>query len=156
MSEREGAGSGRQVTLQKIYLRDASVEVPQGPRVFTREWQQPRIDVDLDTRVQQAGEDHHHVAVTVTVTARVGEEVAYVVEVQQAGIFTVQGFNDDERDRVLGVYCPDTLFPYVREAVSDLVQRAGFPPFLLQPINFEALFRRRLEEAASAKNTVSH
>lgn len=156
MSEREEAGNGRQVTLQKIYLRDASVEVPNGPRVFTQEWQQPRIDVDLDTRVQQVGDDHHHVAVTVTVNAHIGEEVAYVVEVQQAGVFTVRGFSDEERGRILGVHCPDTLYPYAREAVSELVQRAGFPPFLLQPINFEALFRRRQEEAAAAKNTVSH
>lgn len=156
MSERESAGGGRQVSLQKIYLRDASVEVPQGPLVFMRESQQPRVDVDLDTRIQRAGEEHHHVAVTVTVTARVGEEVAYIVEVQQAGVFTLQGFdNDDERNRVLGVYCPDTLFPYAREAISDLIQRAGFPPFLLQPINFEALYRRQREQPDASK-TVSH
>lgn len=156
MSEREEGSGGRQVSLQKIYLRDASVEVPEGPLVFTREWR-PQIDVDLDTRVQDAGEDRHHVAVTVTVTARVDEQVAYIVEVQQAGVFRVSGFEDDEeRRRVLGVYCPDALFPYVREAVSELVQRAGFPPFLLQPINFEALYRRHREERQTASEAVAH
>lgn len=152
MSEREEAGAGRQVSLQKIYLRDASVEVPDGPQVFTREWR-PQIDVDLDTRVRGAGDEHHHVAVTVTVTARIEEQIAYIVEVQQAGVFRLRGFDDaEERHRLLGVYCPDTLFPYVREAVSELVQRAGFPPFLLQPINFDALYRRRLEERLEERN----
>lgn len=156
MSERESAGGARQVALQKIYVCDASIEVPQGPQVFMREWQQPRIDVDLDTHVAQAGEEHYQVAVTVTVTARIGDEVAYIVEVQQAGVFTLQGFRDEaERNRVLGVYCPDTLFPYAREAVSDLIQRAGFPPFLLQPINFDALYRRRRQQPDASK-TVSH
>lgn len=156
MSEREEGSGGRQVSLQKIYLRDASVEVPDGPLVFTREWR-PQIDVDLDTRVQEAGEDRHHVAVTVTVTARIDEQVAYIVEVQQAGVFRVSGFeNGEERRRVLGVYCPDALFPYVREAISELVQRAGFPPFLLQPINFDALYRRRWEERQAASEAVPH
>lgn len=156
MSEREDAGDGRRVTLQKIYLRDASVEVPDGPRVFTSEWK-PKIDVDLDTRIQNAGQDHHHVVVTVTVTAKLEDHTAYIVEVQQAGVFTLQGFGEEDRRRVLGVYCPDTLFPYVRETVSDLVQRAGFPPFLLQPINFDALYRSgRTQAEAAPDEAVSH
>lgn len=155
MSEKDAAGNGRRVTLQKIYLRDASVEVPEGPGIFSREWQ-PKIDVDLDTRMQSAGGEHHQVTVTVTVTARSEEKTAYIVEVQQAGVFTLSGFDDQERHRVLGVYCPETLFPYVRATVSDLVQQAGFPPFLLQPINFEALYRRRQQEVEGASQPASH
>lgn len=146
MSER--AGAERRVTLRRIYLQDASVEVPDGPQAFDREGR-PRIDVDLDTRVHALDEPSYHVTLRVTVTARVEERTAYIVEVHQAGLFTLRGFDDDAHHRLLGVRCPEMLFPYVREAVSDLVVRAGFSPFLLQPIDFEALYRRRLQSASA-------
>lgn len=134
----------RSVVLQKIYLRDASVEVPGAPQVFAGEWQ-PSINVDLDTRVEEVS-DAHHVTVTATVTATLEEDTAYIVEVQQSGVFQLTGFEDDEvLGQALGAYCPGVLFPYLREAVGDLIQRAGFPHFLLQPINFEALYHQHRE-----------
>lgn len=133
------------VIVQKIYLRDASVEVPSGPKVFAGNWQ-PSINVDLDTRVDDIGDASHQVTVTATVTATQDEATAYIVEVHQGGVFQLSGFEDEESlGQVLGAYCPSVLFPYLREAVGDLVQRAGFPHFVLQPINFDALYQRHRE-----------
>lgn len=135
----EGNGAQRQVGLQKIYIRDASIEVPDGPRVFTEEYN-PEVNVDLNTQIQSLSEETHQVVVTVTVTAKQGERTAYIVEVQQAGVFQLDGFAEEERNHVLGAYCPSVLFPYIREAIGDMVQRAGFPHFLLQPVNFDMLY----------------
>lgn len=136
----------RQVVLQKIYLRDASVEVPNAPQVFTREWQ-PQVDVDLNTSVEDLGEGYAHVVLTATVTAKQDSDVAYIVEAQQAGVFHLSGFEElDEQRQVLGAYCPGILFPYLRAVVDDCVTRAGFPQFLLQPVNFEALFEYHADE----------
>jgi len=130
----------RQVALQKIYIRDASVEVPDGPRVFTEE-HKPEVNVDLNTRIESLSRETHQVTVTVTVTAKQADRTAYIVEVQQAGVFQIEGFDDDnERGHLLGAYCPSVLFPYVRESVGDMVARAGFPHFLLQPVNFDMLY----------------
>lgn len=138
--DNDGNGAQRQVGLQKIYIRDASIEVPDGPRVFTEEYN-PEVNVDLNTQIQNLSEETHQVVVTVTVTAKQGDRTAYIVEVQQAGVFQLDGFSDDdERNHVLGAYCPSVLFPYIREAIGDMVQRAGFPHFLLQPVNFDMLY----------------
>lgn len=137
----------RQVVLQKFYIKDASVEAPLAPQVFARPWQ-PQVDVNVATQVQNLGEDQFHLVLTVTVTARLGSDTAFLVEVQQAGLFVVRGFvNEGERAAVLGGYCPSLLFPFAREAVADFVQKAGFPQLLLQPINFEALFVEHLNRA---------
>lgn len=141
----------RQVGLQKIYIRDASIEVPDGPRVFTEQYN-PEVNVDLNTQIQTLSEETHQVILTVTVTAKQGERTAYIVEVQQAGVFQIEGFDDEgERDHVLGAYCPSVLFPYIRESVGDMVQRAGFPHFLLQPVNFDLLYaQHRANDGAAA------
>lgn len=136
----ENGEAQRQVALQKIYIRDASIEVPNGPRVFTEQYQ-PEVNVDLNTRIENLSRETHQVTLTVTVTAKQGERTAYIVEVQQAGVFQIDGFDDDaERGHLLGAYCPSILFPYIRESVGDMVQRAGFPHFLLQPVNFDWLY----------------
>jgi len=145
------ATKGKQVLLQKIYLKDASVEVPDGPLIFTREWK-PEIDVDLNTRINDIGENTHQVTVTITVTAKQGEVTAYIVEVQKAGVFQLTGFDSEaELRQILGTYCPNSLFPYVREVVGDLIQRAGFPQFLLQPINFDALYQQHLKSEQNSE-----
>jgi preprotein translocase subunit SecB len=134
------AAAQRQVLVQKIYLRDASVEVPLGASAFGRQGS-PQTDVRVDTAVEPMGQDSYQVALSVTVTAKLGDDTLFLVEAKQAGIFLVQGFgNDAERRAVLGAYCPGIVFPFVRETVADLVQRAGFPPLLLQPVNFDALY----------------
>ncbi len=142
----------RQVGLQKIYIRDASIEVPDGPRVFTEEYN-PEVNVDLNTQIQSLSDETHQVVLTVTVTAKQGERTAYIVEVQQAGVFQIEGFPDEnERDHVLGAYCPSILFPYIRESVGDMVQRAGFPHFLLQPVNFDLLYAQHRASGDDAPN----
>lgn len=144
-----------QVAVQKVYVRDGSVEVPAGPRIFTEEMQ-PELNVDLNSRVEQIEGDAYEVAITVTVTAKQGDKTAYIVEVQQAGVFHVSGFEQDaQKNHVLGAYCPGVLFPYVRESVSDMVQRAGFPPFLLQPVNFDALYQEQQQRRAQQQDAAA-
>ena len=145
----------RQVLLQKFYLRDASVEAPLAPQIFSRPWQ-PQVDVNVATNVQSLGDDQFHLVLTITVTAKLGSDVAFLVEVQQAGVFVVRDFPEEaERAAVLAGYCPSLLFPFAREAVADFVQKAGFPQLLLQPINFEALFIEHLNRARNASNAAA-
>ena len=154
MSEEQQADS-RQVAIQKIYVMDASLEVPNAPEIFTKEWK-PSVDVQLNTAVQPLSDDTQNVVVTVTVTAKLGEEVAYLVELKQAGVFLVRGFADEaEKGAVLGAYCPNLLFPFAREAIADMVAKAGFPHFLLQPVNFDALYQQHVTQANEAADTAT-
>lgn len=146
MSE-DARADQRQVAIQKIYVADTSLEVPNAPEIFTKEWK-PSVDVQLSTAVKNLSNDTHNVVVTVTVTAKLEDQTAYLVEVQQAGIFLVRGFgSEQEKAAVLGAYCPNLLFPFARESVADLVARAGFPHFLLQPVNFDALYQQHAKKA---------
>ncbi|MGB1581391.1 MAG: protein-export chaperone SecB [Nevskiales bacterium] len=152
MTEEAQAG-GKQVAIQKIYVKDASVEVPNAPSIFTSEWK-PQMDVQLNTGVQDLSDEAHEVVLTVTVTAKLDEQTAYLVEVKQAGVFLVRGFEDEaERRAILGAYCPNTMFPFVRETVADMVVRAGFPHFLLQPVNFDALYQQHLQQRQNKGET---
>lgn len=157
----EQANNARQVLLQKIYVKDASLEVPLAPDVFTRQWQ-PQVDVQVNTEMKPLAADNVQVMLSVTVTAKLGNDVAFLAEVHQAGVFLVRGFDDaTERKALLGAYCPGLLFPFAREAVADLVQRGGFPQLLLQPINFDALYlehlnRNRSQAQADGAAAVAH
>ncbi len=145
MSEEQQTGP--QVVLQKIYLKDASVEVPNAPEIFAEEWR-PKVDVQINTEVAKVAEDVHQVTLAVTVMAKQNDRTGYLVEVHQSGIFALRGFSQaQEQQAVLGAYCPNVVFPYARESVSDLIQRSGFPQFLLQPVNFDALFREYMKQA---------
>lgn len=145
----------RQLALQKIYLKDASLEVPKAPEVFQKTWK-PTVDVNLSTDItglEQAG--YYQVALKVTVTAKLEEETAFIIEIEQAGLFLLTGFSEQDLPQVLNTHCPQALFPYAREAVSELAQRGGFQQLLLQPVNFDALYREHLErQRAGAKETV--
>ena len=125
--------------------------MPGAPQIF-QEQGQPQIQLNLSQQVGSLAENVYEVVLTVTVTCKVAEKTAYLAEVQQAGVFGLIGFDNPNRDAVLATYCPNVLFPYVRQAVSDMIQSGGFPPFLMQPINFEALYaeqmRRRADGAA--------
>ena len=137
----------RQVLLQKIYVKDASLEVPLAPQIFTRQWQ-PTLDVQVNTEAKALEGDALQVVLSVTCTAKLDNDVAFLVEVHQAGIFSVRGFErPEEKQAVAGAYCPNLLFPFARETVADLVQRAGFPQLLLQPINFDALYLEHLQRS---------
>lgn len=148
-------GDGRQVLLQKFFVKDASLEVPDAPAVFTKAWK-PDIDVQVNTRVMPLAQDQWQVVLIITVTAKLGDETAFLVEAHQAGIFLLKGFNNDtERGAVLGAYCPALIFPFARETVADLVQRAGFPQLLLQPINFDQLYLMHQRQKAAAAGNAS-
>ena len=140
----------RQVVLQKVYIKDASLENPLAPQVFTRSWQ-PQLDVQVASSLQSLNADQHQVLLTVTVTAKLEQDVAFLAEVHQAGIFLVKGVADDaERRRVLGTECLTILFPFAREAVAELVQRGGFPQLLLQPIDFTTLYEEHVRRNPAA------
>ena len=137
--------AGPAFTVEKIYVKDVSFEVPGAPAIFT-ENVQPELQLNLNQRVQRLGENAFEVVLGVTLTCKAGDKTAYVAEVQQAGIFGLMGLEAQAVDVLLGTQCPNILFPYVRETVSDVVNRAGFPPVLLSPINFEALYAQQMAE----------
>ena len=140
--------NGPQFSVEKIYVKDVSFEVPGAPAIFT-ENVQPELQLNLNQRVQRLGENAFEVVLGVTLTCKAGDKTAYVAEVQQAGIFGLMGLEAQAVDVLLGTQCPNILFPYVRQLVSDLVQAGGFPPFFLQPINFEALYAESLRQRAA-------
>lgn len=128
-----------QFAIQRIYLKDVSFETPNSPAVFAAQWQ-PEVKVELNSGGTRLAEDVFEVVLTLTVTCKVGDKTAYLVEVQQAGIFTIAGFDENTLAGMLGSYCPNILFPYAREVVSSLVSKGSFPQLLLAPINFDALY----------------
>ncbi|MCC5796118.1 MAG: protein-export chaperone SecB [Methylophaga sp.] len=132
--------------IQKIYTKDISFEAPNSPEIFREEWN-PQLDLQLGNDYQRIDEDNHEIVLSVTVTARVGEKVAFLAEVKQAGIFTLTGYTKEEMGPLVGSYCPTTLFPFVREVVSDIVSKGGFPALVLAPVNFDALYRHQIEIA---------
>jgi preprotein translocase subunit SecB len=129
-----------QFTVEKIYVKDVSFEAPNAPQIF-QEQGQPQIQLNLAQKVNKYDENGlYEVVLTVTVTCKIADKTAYLAEVQQAGVFGLTGFDSENLEAVLGTYCPHTLYPYARQAIADLVMQGGFPPFVLQPINFEQLY----------------
>lgn len=146
------ATANPQLTVERIYLRDASFESPRAPDVFTSEWQ-PKVQVDINARNKRLDDQRYEVLLTLTLEAKVNDEAAMIVELQQAGIFRLLDFEDVLRDQVLATTCPATLFPYLRETLDSLVVKGSFPPILLAPVNFDALYveaKRRWEEENQA------
>lgn len=139
---------GPQFSVQKIYLKDVSFESPGAPNIF-KEGGQPELKMNLTQRVQSVDENFYEVVLTVTVTCKIGEKTAYLAEVQQAGIFGIVGFEQEQLQATLGAYCPTVLFPYARQQISDLVIHGGFQPLLLQPVNFDQLYAEQLRRQAS-------
>ncbi len=136
-------------SIEKIYVKDLSLEIPNAPQVFL-ERESPEIDLQLNLGAQQLEEGIFESSITVTVTAKLTDgKTMFLVEATQAGIFQIRNIPAEELDPILGVACPNILFPYLRETVSDVVNRAGFPPVLLSPINFEALYAQRVAQASN-------
>ena len=131
--------------LQRIYTKDVSFETPNSPQIF-QEQGQLEMSLNLSQRLQELGEDMYEIALTVTVTGTLSEKTAYLCEVQQAGIFQISGVEENQRAAMINVLCPNTLYPYARATVTQLVAGAGFPPVVLQPINFEQMYAQRLQE----------
>jgi preprotein translocase subunit SecB len=140
-----------QFQIQKLYAKDVSFELPNAPQVF-QETGQADVKMSLAQRVEDLGENLHEIVLTVTVTASIGEKTAYLAEVAQAGIFLISGFNEQAAHAVMNTMCPNTLFPYARRSISELVSDGGFPPLTLQPVNFEQLYAQRMQELVDQKN----
>lgn len=145
MSE-TNATSEKQFAIQKIYTKDISFETPNSPKVFTQKWE-PSLDLNLGTHVETLDNSMYEVALSITVTVKIGDTVAYLVEIKQAGIFTIAGFSEQEMGPMLGSFCPNILFPYAREVISDLVSKGGFPQLVLAPVNFDALYMQHLQQS---------
>ena len=132
--------------IEKIYVKDLSLEIPHAPKVFT-EQVNPEVQVQVNTEAEAFGEDYYEVTVTGTVTAKMGERTLFLAEVVQAGIFALRGVPAGDLGPLLGIACPTVIFPYLRETMSDVITRGGFPPLLLAPISFEALYMQQNQQA---------
>ena len=153
MSEETANGAATEATgpvftVEKIYVKDVSFEVPGAPAVFN-EQTQPQLQMNLQQAVQRLNESAYEVVLGINLTCAIGEKTIYVAEVKQAGVFGLAGFDAATLDGMLGVHCPNVLYPYARQLVSDLIQAGGFPPFFLQPINFESLYAEGLRQRAA-------
>ena len=148
----EQAAPEKQFSIQKIYTKDMSFETPNSPKIFTEKWE-PAVDFNLSSTVSPLENFLYEVALTVTITVKSEDKVAYLVEVNQAGIFTIFGFSDQELGPMVGSFCPNILFPYAREAISDLVTKGGFPQLLLAPVNFDALYAQHLQAQQQAPSS---
>jgi len=141
-----------QFSLQRIYIRDLSFEAPKSPAIFRQEWT-PSVSLDLNTRQKGLEGDFHEVVLTLSVTVNNGDEVAFIVEVQQAGIFLIKGLDAAAMSHTLGAFCPNILFPYARETIDSLVVRGSFPALMLAPVNFDALYAQELQRMQESGDT---
>ncbi len=146
---------GPQLAIQKIYVKDLSFEAPNTPAIFM-EQKSPQVDLQMHNEAKSLDEQTHEIVLTITVTVKLEEKTVYLVEVKQAGIFTLSGFTKEQLEMVSATACPNILFPYARETISDVVIRGGFPPLLLNPVNFDAIYQqemaRRQQEAEQPKH----
>lgn len=131
----------RSFGLQRIYIKDVSFEAPKSPEIFQGEWK-PGLSVNIGTKTRPLADDVHEVVLTVNVEAKQGDDVAFLIELQQAGVFLIRGFGEAETRQVLGILCPQNLFPFAREEISNLTLKGGFPQILLQPVNFERAWQQ--------------
>ncbi|HUA80926.1 MAG TPA: protein-export chaperone SecB [Dyella sp.] len=141
-----------QLALQKIYVKDVSFEAPNAPQIFQdigEITEAPQVQLNLSQQATGLGNDLFEVVLTLTLTCTIDERTAYLAEVKQAGLFGIAGFTEADQAGIIGSYCPNLLFPYARQVISSLVQEGGFPPFLLQPINFEALYAEQQRRMAT-------
>jgi preprotein translocase subunit SecB len=135
-----GTDTGPQVSLQTVYLKDCSYESPNGPRLPASQAWEPKFQLNMNTSAEELSADAREVLLTITVEAKQGDSTLYLVEVKQAGVFTITGTSGEDLKRLIGSFCPSVLFPYAREVVSDLIVKGGFPNFLLPLVNFESLY----------------
>ena len=133
-----------QFSLQRIYVRDLSFEAPKSPAIFRQAWE-PSVALDLNTRQKPLEDDFHEVVLTLSVTVKNGDEVAFIAEVQQAGIFLINNLDAGSMSHTLGAFCPNILFPYARETLDSLVVRGSFPALMLAPVNFDALYAQEMQ-----------
>ena len=139
--------------IEKIYVKDLSLEIPNAPQVFMQN-EQPQLEVQIDNGSEQFADGAFEVTVTVTVTARAGERTVFLAEAVQAGIFAIRGVPEAALEPLLAIGCPTIIYPYARETLSDLVTRGGFPPVLLAPVSFEALYAQRAQQESGSDSRI--
>jgi len=142
----------QQFAIQKIYLKDVSFESPNSPQAFTEGDWKPQINVQINSSNRAIAQDTYEVVLDITVTAKQQENTAFLVEVKQAGVFTIAGFDAENLGGMVGAFCPETLFPFAREAVAELIAKGGFPQLYLAPVNFNALYAQQLQQQAAAQS----
>jgi preprotein translocase subunit SecB len=155
MAEEKQQGSDKRIAVAKIYVKDFSFESPQAPQIFKSDKWSPQTNLNLRSSHSRIDEGVHEVVLTITVDAKEGDKTVFLVEVQQAGLFELSGYDDTELAAITGSYCPGILFPYAREVIASTIQKGGFPEFILQPINFDALYMQSQKQAAAAAAAAS-
>jgi preprotein translocase subunit SecB len=150
MAEEKAAENEKRISVAKIYVKDFSFESPMAPAVFKTEKWAPKTDLNLRSGHTKIDDGVHEVVLTITVDAKEDGKTIFLVELQQAGLFELSGYDDNERSAITGSYCPGILFPYAREAIASAIQKGGFPEFVLQPINFDALYMQSQQQASEA------
>lgn len=149
MAEQQAAKVPQQFTMQRIYIKDLSFESPATPEIFKKQWQ-PKVNVELNTKSEAIDQDgNFEVVLSITITARVDDATAFLIEVQQAGIFYIKGFDAEETRRILGTAAPNVLFPYARETIDSLCVKGAFPAIMLAPVNFDAVYQQALAQSAA-------
>ena len=137
--------------IQRMYLKDLSLEQPNSPQILL-EQQQPQVDINLGLGAESVADGIYEVSVTATVTTKIGDKVLFLVEAKQAGIFEIRNVPEDQMQGIIGIVCPQMIYPYLRAIVSDVCTRAGFPPILLTEVNFQAMFEAQQQQAAQQGN----
>lgn len=141
----------QEFAIHRIFIKDLSFEAPDSPKTFKEEWN-PEVDLNLDTRHQLLEDNLYDVTLQLTATTKVKDKTMFIAEVQQSGIFLINHFPEEQMGELLGSFCPNVLFPYAREVISDVVNRGGFPPLYLAPVNFDAIYQqRKAQETTEAK-----
>ncbi len=154
MTEEATADTAKQVTIAKIYLKDFSFESPQSPAVFRSADWSPKTNLNLRSRHNEVEGDLHEIVLTITIEAKEEEKTLFLVELHQAGLFEITGYDQEEIGAIVGSFCPSVLFPYARESIANAVQKGGFPEFVLQPINFDALYLQSRQQQAQGNRRV--
>lgn len=147
----EEKAAEKRLSIGKIYTKDFSFESPQAPEIFRQTEWQPQTDLNLRSSHTAISDDQHEVVLTVTVEAKAEDKTLFLIELQQAGLFEVTGYDGEEFGAIIGSFCPNILFPYARETIASLIQKGGFPEFVLQPINFDALYLQSKQQQAAAQ-----
>lgn len=143
----------KQLSINKIYLKDFSFESPQSPAIFRRNDWKPQTNLNLRSTHNSVDGDYHEIVLTITVEAKEEDNTCFLIELQQAGLFEISGYEGEEMEAIVGSFCPNILFPYARESIASLIQKGGFPEFVLQPINFDALYMQSKQQQMAAAPT---
>jgi preprotein translocase subunit SecB len=151
MTDEQKDRDGKRISIAKVYMKDFSFESPQSPKVFRSGDWKPQTNLNLRSSHNEIENDVHEVVLTITVEAKDDDKTLFLIELHQAGLFDISGYEKEEFNAIIGSFCPNILFPYAREAIAATIQKGGFPEFVLQPINFDALYLQSLQQQAAAQ-----